>query len=144
VFGRKLRVGDRAGVGGREGRVTALTMMEVKLEDDEGSAVHVPHLVTLWHPTRVAGSASLVWIELSVAAATDLAVALDLVRRTAATIGSRVRADVVGVDADGAHLRVAVAPQRGSDRNALWIALTGALRREGIELGARRRPERPA
>ena len=36
VFGRRLRVGDLAGVGGREGRVRALTMLEVLLEDDDG------------------------------------------------------------------------------------------------------------
>ena len=56
VFGRRLRVGDRAGVGGREGRVRALSMLEVLIEDDQGCAVHVPHLLSLWHPTRVVGA----------------------------------------------------------------------------------------
>ena len=66
VFGRRLRVGDVAGVGGREGRVRALTMLEVLLEDDLGSTVRVPHILSLWHPTSISSAASPVAVEISV------------------------------------------------------------------------------
>jgi small-conductance mechanosensitive channel len=135
VFGRRLRVGDRAGVGGREGRVRALTMLEVLLEDDDGCAVHVPHLLGLWHPTRVVSPTALVVVELSIDSATDLARVVDLTRKTAGTLGGRPKVDVLALDADGAHLRVAVAPRGGADKNALFCALSAALRAEGVALG---------
>jgi small-conductance mechanosensitive channel len=153
VFGRRLRVGDLAAVGGREGRVRGLTMLEVLLEDDDGCAVHVPHLVSLWLPTRVIGGSAMVAVELSVDPRSDLAVVVELMKKTAGTIGGRTRVDVLGLDADGAHLRVAVAPRAGAasrgstagvDKNALYVALSAALRVDGIELGRRRRAERAA
>ncbi len=140
VFGRRLRVGDHAGVGGKEGRVRALTMLEVLLEDEDGCALHVPHLLGLWHPTRVVSPTALCVVELSVDSATDLARVVELTRKTAGTLGSRPRIDVLGLDADGAHLRVAVAPRAGSDKNALFCALSAMLQAEGVALGRGRRP----
>ncbi len=137
VFGRRLRVGDLAGVGGREGRVRALTMLEVLLEDDEGCSVHVPHLLGLWHPTRVIGAAALVAVELSVEPASDLSRVVDLLRQAAGAVGGRPRVEVTGIDRDGAHLRVAVTPRAGADRNALFCALSAALQGEGVALGRR-------
>jgi small-conductance mechanosensitive channel len=135
VFGRRLRVGGRAAVGGREGKVLGLTMLEVKLEDEDGVAVHVPHLMSLWQPTRVISSASLVAAEVSVAAGTDLALAVDVLRKAAATVGTRGRVEILGLDASGAHLRVGVAPVRGGDRNALFMAIASALQANRIVLG---------
>jgi small-conductance mechanosensitive channel len=137
VFGRRLRVGDNAGVGGREGRVRALTMLEVLLEDDQGCAVHVPHLLSLWHPTRVVSGGALCVVELSVDAKTDLAHVIELLRKTAATLGGRARVEVLALDADGAHVRVALTPRGGTDRNALFCALSAALQGDGVALGRR-------
>jgi small-conductance mechanosensitive channel len=53
VYGRTLRPGDEAEVAGRRGRVREVTLLAVTLEDEEGGTVHVPHLATLIHPTRV-------------------------------------------------------------------------------------------
>jgi small-conductance mechanosensitive channel len=138
VFGRRLRVGDYAGVGGREGRVRALTMLEVLLEDEDGCAVHVPHLLGLWYPTRVVGAAALVSVELSIDPRSDLSRVIELMRRTAGTLGGRPRVEVLGLDVDGAHLRVAVMPRAGTDRNAMFCALSAALQGEGVALGRRR------
>jgi len=143
VFGRRLRVGDRAGVGGREGRVRALTMLEVLLEDDDGAMVHVPHLLGLWHPTRVIGAASQVAVELSVDARADLAQVIELLRKAAGTVGGRARVDVLALDLDGAVLHVAVTPRGVPDRNVLFCALAAALQAEGIALGRRRAEGRP-
>jgi small-conductance mechanosensitive channel len=141
VFGRRLRVGDIAGVGGCEGRVRALTMLEVLLEDEDGCAVHVPHLVSLWRPTRVV-SAYAVAVELSIDAGIDLAHVVELLREAAGTVGASPRVLVLGLDADGAHVRVAVAPRAGADRNALYCALSAALQAQGVALGRRRREGR--
>ncbi len=143
VFGRRLRVGDRAGIGGSEGRVRALTMLEVLIEDDEGGLVHVPHLIGLWHPTRLIGAASVVSVELCVDARSDLARVIELLRTAAGTIGGRPRLEITSLDVDGAVVRVAVTPRGdrprapSDDRNALFCALAAALQGEGIALGRR-------
>jgi small-conductance mechanosensitive channel len=144
VFGRRLRIGDLAAVGGREGRVRGLSMLEVLLEDEDGCAVHVPHLVSLWLPTRVIGTSAHLSADLSVDPKSDLSAVVELLKKTAGTVGGRPRVEVLGLDADGAHLRVAVVPRGGSDRNSLYVALSSALRGDGIELGKRRRTERAA
>jgi small-conductance mechanosensitive channel len=138
VFGRRLRVGDVAGVGGHEGRVRALTMLEVLLEDQDGCAVHVPHLVSLWRPTRVVSPSAAISVEISVDPGSDLARVIALAQEAAASVGAGPRVEVTGLDADGAHVRVAVAPRAGADRNALYLALSAALRGAGVALGRRR------
>jgi small-conductance mechanosensitive channel len=143
VFGRRLHVGDVAGVGGCEGRVHALTMLEVQLEDAEGCIVHVPHLMSLWQPTRIVGNSARITVAMSVDSASDLGAVVDLAKTTAATLGTGPRAEVLAVDVDAAHLRIAIAPQPGVDRSALLVALSAALHREGIRLG-RRRDREPA
>jgi hypothetical protein len=100
--------------------------------------LRVPHLLSLWHPTRVVGATSLVAVELSVDPGSDLSRVVDVLRRAAGTVGGRARVDVQGLDADGAHLRVAVTPRLGADRNALFCALSAALHGEGVALGRRR------
>jgi hypothetical protein len=119
-------------------------MLEVLLEDEDGCAVHVPHLVSLWLPTRVIGTSALLSADLSVDPKSDLSAVVELLKKTAGTVGGRPRVEVLGLDADGAHLRVAVAPRGGADRNGLYVALSSALRSDGIELGRRRRTERAA
>jgi hypothetical protein len=135
VFGRRLHVGDLASVGGRVGRVRALTMLEVQLEDADGGAVYVPHLVSLWQPTRVVGRSAPLTVAISVDPACDLATVVELANTTASNLGTRPRVEVVGIDADGAHLRVSLVPRTGSDRSALFIALSATLRAEGVALG---------
>jgi hypothetical protein len=129
-------------------------MLEVLLDDDDGVAVHVPHLLGLWHPTRVIGSGAQITVEISVDAGSDLGKVIGLLRDAAGTVGSRPRVDVQGLDEGGAHLRVAIVPrpegqsskaaavQRtraalGDVRNALYCALAAALKGEGVRLGRR-------
>ena len=135
VFGRRLRVGDFAVVGGREGRVRALTLLEVLLEDEDGCKVHVPHLLGLWHPTRVVGAAPVVVVEIPVDPASDLARVVELLRKTAGSLSGRPKVEVVGLDKDGARVRVAVTSRGGVDRSSLYCALAAALAGEGVALG---------
>src|SRR5262249_51374155 len=65
VYGRQLRVGDQGEVGGHLGQVRAITLLEVRLEDERGHEVRVPHLVGLVRPTRVLGPLPLVEVEIA-------------------------------------------------------------------------------
>jgi len=50
---RRLRVGERAEIGDRNGRVLGLDLWSVRLEDGSGAELHVPHLLLLFRPMRV-------------------------------------------------------------------------------------------
>src|SRR5262249_19256208 len=49
VFGRRIRVGEYAEIAGRNGRVQAIGLVDVRLRDPDGCEVRVPHLLALVH-----------------------------------------------------------------------------------------------
>lgn len=53
VFSRAVRLGDQIEYGGQRGKVRDIGMLALVLEDDQGANVRVPHLRSLWFPTRV-------------------------------------------------------------------------------------------
>ncbi|WP_433937606.1 mechanosensitive ion channel domain-containing protein [Sorangium cellulosum] len=135
IYGRRLRIGDIADVGGRSGRVRELTLLEARLEDEDGCVVRVPHLLSLFHPTRVRGRPPLVSVEISVDPSTDLERVRELLLRTASGLGSRARAALVAIDEGGAHFRATMACD-GDDVRSRWLtAVAQALAAAGIPLG---------
>ena len=89
VFGRRVSIGDYAIVAGRTGKVKATTMLEVMLEDDDGCAIHVPHLLSLIHPTKVLGRSPPVVVELVVSSDSALARSARAPRRGAPPASAR-------------------------------------------------------
>ncbi|WP_438021356.1 mechanosensitive ion channel family protein [Sorangium sp. So ce315] len=135
IYGRRLRIGDIADVGGRTGRVRELTLLEARLEDEDGCVVRVPHLLSLFHPTRIRGRPPLVSVEISVDPAADLERVRELLLRTGAGLGSRARAALVAIDEGGAHFRATIACD-GDDVRSRWLtAVAQALAAAGIPLG---------
>ncbi|WP_437683847.1 mechanosensitive ion channel domain-containing protein [Sorangium sp. So ce131] len=141
IYGRRLRVGDVADVGGRSGRVRELTLIEARLEDEDGCVVRVPHLLSLFHPTRIRGRPPLVAIEISVDPSADLDRVRELLVKTGAALGSRARAVLVAIDEGGAHFRATMACD-GDDVRSRWLtAAAQVLLGAGISLG--RAPGQP-
>ena len=142
IYGRRVRIGDHVEIGGRTGRVASVSLLEVRLEDDLGCQIRVPHLTSLLAPTRVLGASPLVVIDVvadpQAAQSHVRAVLLGEARR----FGTNVKVDLVRLDAEGAHYRVAArAPASHSDDD-LATAIAAALAREEVALGrsASRRP----
>lgn len=106
VFDRRLRPGDFVEVGGRTGRVRAVSLLEVHLEDEHGCEVRVPHVLSLWHPTRVMGPSPVVAIELVVDPKAEQVKVRDVLSEAARKVGTNVRVDLTSIDADGALYRV--------------------------------------
>ena len=52
----RVRPGEMVELGGRQGQVRAVTLLEVQLEDAEGAELRIPHLVAFLHPTRALGA----------------------------------------------------------------------------------------
>ncbi|MDC0676445.1 mechanosensitive ion channel domain-containing protein [Sorangium atrum] len=135
IYGRRLRVGDIADVGGRAGRVRELTLIEARLEDEDGCVVRVPHLLSLFHPTRIRGRPPVVAVEISVDPAADLERVRELLLKTGSGLGSRARAALVAIDEGGAHFRATMACD-GDDVRSRWlIAVAQALVTAEIPLG---------
>ena len=53
AFSRSLRAGDQVEYGGRTGRVRELGVVTLVLEGQDGSTIRVPHVLSMWHPTRI-------------------------------------------------------------------------------------------
>lgn len=56
VYSRTLHLGDELGYGGSRGLVRQIGLFDVILEPSEGGIIRVPHLMSLWHATRVFNS----------------------------------------------------------------------------------------
>jgi hypothetical protein len=134
VFGRRLRLGDFAEAGGRTGRVRNVTLLEIELEDSSGCEIRVPHLLGLWHPTRVLGRALVVSIEIAIDPRADHAKVHETVLTAAKTISPRAKVDIVSLDSDAARYRITAPEVAGKN---LAIAVAEALKGEAISLGKR-------
>jgi small-conductance mechanosensitive channel len=137
MYGRRLRVNEHAAIGGRHGRVRAITLLEVVLEDEDGSAIYVPHLHGLWYPTSSLGASPPIVVEVLIAPDADLAVAAEALERAAKMVGTRNRVDLAGIDADAARFRVLIHASVVGAESRLWLAISSALREKSIALGRR-------
>ncbi len=136
VFGRRLRLGDFAEAGGRTGRVRGVTLLEIELEDSAGCEIRVPHLLGLWHPTRVLGRALVASIDVAIDPRADHAKVHEAVLAAAKTISPRAKVDIVSLDSDAAHYLVTAPEVAGKN---LAIAVAEALKGDAISLGKRSR-----
>lgn len=140
IFGRRLKKGELVEFGGRAGRVQDVSLLDVRLEDAGASEISVPHLLGLFHPTRVHRHPPLASLDVVVdpkSAQTDVEKAL---LDAARSISSRGRVELVYLDGGGAHWRVHSATHRGD--TTLGRAVQEALAKLGVELGRRSRSER--
>ena len=126
LLGRVYRPGHVAEIGETSGVVRAVGLLDFEIEDSSGRRVLVPHLATLFLPTRLPGLAAAARFELSVDPAEDQALVREILLRTG---GPGTAADLVRLDASGALYRVA---GPGAD---LAVRVASALRAEGVKLG---------
>ena len=106
VYGRGLRVGEVAEVGGKVGTVKEVDLLSVVLEDAEGRPVRVPHLLSLFQPTRVLGPAALNTLDVTVGSEEDQARVQSLLVEAAGSHASGGRVELRALDAHGACYRV--------------------------------------
>jgi small-conductance mechanosensitive channel len=129
VLGRTVRPGDMVELAGRRGQVRAVTLLGIELEDAEGAALRVPHLVAFLHPSRALGSTARLSLEVVVAGTEDQARVESVLLEAAGSHASGARAELVSLDARGARWRVSgIHPDLGQ-------RVAGALRDARIPLG---------
>ncbi|HEY8074204.1 MAG TPA: mechanosensitive ion channel family protein, partial [Labilithrix sp.] len=138
VYGRRFAKGDQVEIGGKSGKVTDITLLDLKLEDEALSLVTVPHLATLWTPTRVHRHAPLTSIDVVVDPATPQADVEKALFEAARSLSGRGRVELVYLDDVGAHWRVTSASMRHDV--SLGHAVQEALAKIGAKLGRRQGP----
>jgi small-conductance mechanosensitive channel len=130
VLGRTVRPGDMVELAGRRGKVRAVTLLGVELEDAEGAELSVPHLVAFLHPSRALGSAPRLSLEVVVVGTEDQVRVESVLLEAAGSHASGARVQLVSLDAHGARWRVSgIHPDLGQ-------RVAGALRDARIALGA--------
>lgn len=67
MWRRRVRIGERAELGGTRGRVLGLDLWSIRMEETNGNEVHIPHWLLLTHPMRVFPLARRATIEVAVA-----------------------------------------------------------------------------
>ena len=115
VFGRRLHLGDFVEAGGHAGRVRGVTLLELRLEDAWGCEVRVPHLLALWHPTRVVGRSAMVSMVVALDPFVPLAIVRDCLGVVAKSVSVRLKIELVSLDAEGAHYRISGHDEPGVD-----------------------------
>jgi small-conductance mechanosensitive channel len=134
LYTRRIGIGDFVELGGERGRVTYLGLLEVRLARD-GTEVRVPHLVTLWHPTRVFGARPRVTVLLTVSPEATQSEVLELLQEAAGRHGQEPRVVLSTADAEGVQYRVSVETEAEGAANALWVELLDRLKAANVPLG---------
>ena len=135
VFGRRIRVGEHAEIGGRTGRVLAVGLIDVRLRDRDGCEVRVPHLLALVHPTRVLGVRPRIAVEVVVTPDSAPAHVRQVLLDAVSVMGESPAVEMTGIDADAASYRIAlsVVPELGIGQ--VRVAIAEALTDAGIAFG---------
>jgi small-conductance mechanosensitive channel len=142
IYGRRLRKGELVEFGGRAGRVNEIRLLDVRLEDAGACDISVPHLLGLFHPTRVHRHPPLASVDVVVEASAPQADVEQALLDAARSISSRGRVELVYLDSGGAHWRVHSATHRGD--TTLGRAVQEALTKLGVGLGRRGGADRAA
>jgi small-conductance mechanosensitive channel len=154
VFTRRLPKGEHVEVRGRIGRIREVTLLELRLIDEDGGELRVPHFMTLVTPLRVLGRKPRVCVELSITPAVAPSEVIALLTVSASVLGEvgaaggiggsvsgashgGVRVQLIDIDAQAAVYRVTLAPLADKNESDVRLALVNALSDKGIALAAR-------
>jgi len=135
IYGRRVRVGQHADLGGASGKVLAVGLVDVRLLDADGCEIRVPHLLSLVRPTRLLGARPRVVVELAVSAEVGLGEVQQVLLDAATAFGERAVVELASIDRDAATFRVVVSAPTGATASDARIVLCEALSGAGVPLG---------
>ena len=142
VFARRVRVGQHIGIGELRGRVLSVGLLDVRLQDELGHEVRVPHLLALTKPLRLHSAQQSGLLEISVAPEVSASAARALLEARMREHDAAARVELHDADAFGMHFRVSFATHPERAPSELRLMLVEALRSAGFALGHARERER--
>ena len=137
LFGRRLRLGEFAEVGGTVARISAINLLEVRLVDVHHGELRMPHLLSLFRPLRVLGMRPRLAIDVPVAASAAQDKAREILLEAAYRCGHDPKLDLLAFDADGAHYRLSALCDSLDGARELAETALADLAAAGIALGRR-------
>lgn len=136
IFGRRYHVGDYVEVGAARGRIRRLSILELRLIDDAGHELRVPHLLALLRGTRVHGPRARATITLFVEPTADLSALLKALAEVGARAGGAPTVHLVALDRRGAQVELSIeADDPAAARTRLYAEAAARLRSDGHALG---------
>jgi hypothetical protein len=131
LFTRRLTPGIYVEIGPHSGRVTAITLTDVRVEERSGAEVRLPHLMLLFRPLRILGDTLPAHYEVTVDARAPQGrirkALVDAVRRQGRA------AHVELVEIEGQHARYLVVAAAAPGEDDLASAIADALTRDALE-----------
>jgi small-conductance mechanosensitive channel len=144
LFGRRLRVGQHVEIGAARGRITAIDLLEVRIEGADRTELRLPHLYSLRSPLRVLGLWPRLDVLVPVAPENPQADLRELLLELARAHGREPSVELVSLDADRLLYRVSLIADGEHTRSKLQLALFEAMRERGFRLARLTSAERPA
>jgi small-conductance mechanosensitive channel len=144
LFGRRLRVGQHVEIGAARGRITAIDLLEVRIEGADRTELRLPHLYSLRSPLRVLGLWPRLDVLVPVAPENPQAELRELLLELARVHGREPSVELVSLDADRLLYRVSLIADGEHTRSKLQLALFDAMRERGFRLARFTSAERPA
>ncbi|MEO6598968.1 MAG: mechanosensitive ion channel family protein [Polyangiaceae bacterium] len=138
LFGRRLRLGEFAEMGGIVARISAINLLEVRLVDVHRTELRVPHLVSLVRPLRVLGMRPRLGMDVPVAASAPHEEVREILLEAGKKCGHDPKVDLLSFDADGARYRVSALCDSLDGRRVLAETALADLGAAGIPLGRSR------
>jgi hypothetical protein len=136
IFGRRLRVGDHVQWRDSQGRVMKLGLIELFLEQADGTELRLPHLFLIWSPFTLLGKSPRLQVRLWIAPGSNLGECERLMQAALSPFGSDVRVELLQAQATGLEYSASVRCKQLDQRSLLLPALVVALQQGGIALGA--------
>lgn len=135
VFTRRFPEGATIDVGGKRGRVREVTLLDARLETDDGAELRVPHLALLHQTARVETREA---IEIAVDPRAPQLRVRELLAEAAAPHAVKVNVELVAIDAQGALHRIVLEQPVAGARSAVLAAAAEKLAANEIALGRAR------
>jgi small-conductance mechanosensitive channel len=138
LFGRRLRLGDFAEMGGTIARISAINLLEVRLIDAQRVELRVPHLLTLTRPLRVLGVRPRLSVDVPVASSAPQEKVREILAEVARKCGHDAEIDLLAFDVDATHYRLSAICDSLDGRRLLAETALRDLGAAGIALGRSR------
>ena len=135
LFGRRLRLGEFAEVGGTVARIAAINLLEIRLVDVHRSELRVPHLLCLFRPVRVLGMRPRLGIDVPIAASAPHEQVREILYQAGKKCGHEPKLDLLGFDADCAHYHLSALCDSLDGEHLLAETALSDLALAGIALG---------
>ena len=136
LFGRRLSVGEYVAVKNKLGRITAINLLELRLQTTDSTEQRIPHLLLLWSALERLGASPRLSVEVLVASGVAPIRVLEVLSAAGARVGQDPSAEIVSIEPLGTRYRVTTTVPTLAGRSPLLQGVIEALSDAGIRLGS--------